>query len=272
MSVRSRVVVIGDTHVGSTVGLWPRKFPVEDGGTYAINKFQRWLINCWEVATGEIADLEPDVIIFNGDEIQGTHGDKDGQLITNKSEIQIDAALLLFEPLRQAAPTRYVIRGTAWHTGRAGEYSESMAKQLEATPNPTTERNSWWELFHDMGGPVVNYAHAIGVSSVPYGQATAPLKEVLTLTLELARNYRSRAPRLCGVVRSHRHRCVVAQEPPDLFGATTPGWQLKTEFVYKKANALLPHIGYMVVDWDGERLTPWFRTFDLPGVHVEKLA
>jgi len=54
-----RIVVMSDLHVGSTVGLWPGRHPIEGGGIYEANRFQQWLLECWHAAVEEITNMRP---------------------------------------------------------------------------------------------------------------------------------------------------------------------------------------------------------------------
>ena len=50
-----------------------------------------------------------------------------------------------------------------------------------------------------------------------------------------------------------------------------PGWQFRTAYVYEKASAMLPQIGYAWIEWDGTDLVVKPRMFKLPGLKVEGL-
>jgi hypothetical protein len=268
-----RYVVLSDGHVGSTVGLWPGSHPIEGGGLYSCNEYQLWLAKCWEEMLAEVRAMRPrPVIIFNGDAIQGVNY-KDGQLVTPNINIQVEAALKLYAPLRESASRWYQIRGTEWHEGKASEHVELLASRLGAEKDPASGQWSWWELYLDLepggGGPVAHFAHHVGMSSVPWYEATVPLRDALLELAELWRFYGENAPNVRMVVRSHRHRNIYVVAPPDIHVFVTPAWQLKTAFSYKKASSMLPQIGYVVVEWDGQEIVVKSRIFPLPGLHVE---
>jgi hypothetical protein len=271
-----RTVVISDLHAGSVVGLWPEGCPLEGGGYYVLNKFQAWLLECWQVMLDEIGRMRPrPVLVLNGEPIQGVNK-KDGQLITSNKGVQVNAARMLLEPAVRAARRYYQIRGTEWHEGKAAEDVEALAESLGAVRNPTTQQYTWWELFlalapEDPDGPVVHFAHHIGASSVPWYESTVPLRDMLMFLAELWRFFGKAAPNVRMVVRSHRHRYIHVDVPPNLRAVVTPGWQLKTAFSYKRAGAMLPIVGYVVIEYDGQEIIVRKRTFPLPAeyVHVE---
>jgi hypothetical protein len=271
-SVR-RFVVLSDTHIGSTAGCWPGAHAVEGGGEYHANKYQLWLAACWDKMLAEVATFRPrPVVIVNGDSLQGVNP-RDGQLVTNNIAVQVQAALALYGPLRAMASRFYMVRGTEWHEGRASEYVELLAQQLKAERDPATGQYSWWELYLDAepggGGPVMHFAHHVGVSSVPWYEATVPLRDTLLQLSELWRFYGKRAPNLRMVIRSHRHRHIHVDAPPDIHALVTPAWQLKTAFAHKKAASMVPQVGYVIIEWDGLDLVPKKRVFALPDLHVE---
>jgi len=264
-------VVLSDGHVGSTVGLWPGAHPIEGGGEYAANQYQRWLSDCWAVMLDEVRSFRPrPIVVFNGDPIQGVNT-RDGQLITNKVDIQIEAAARVYGPLRALASRWYQVRGTEWHEGKSAEFVELLAQRLRAEKDPGSGQWSWWELYLavEEGGPVIHFAHHVGTSSVPWYEATVPLRDTLLLLAELWRFYGARAPNVRMVVRSHRHRYIHVDAPPDIHAVVTPAWQLKTAFAHKKAASMVPQVGYVVIEWDGQDLVVRPRIFELPDLHVE---
>ena len=268
-----RILVFSDTHVGSTVGLWPGAHRVEGGGEYLANKYQLWLRDCWTEMLDEVRAFDkPPIVVMNGDPIQGVNY-RDGELITNKMDIQVGAAHTLFHPLKQMCKRWYQVRGTEWHEGKASEFVEFLGERLNTEKDPATGQWSWWELYLEVerDGPVIHFGHSVGVSSVPWYEATVPLRDSILQLSELWRMYGKSAPNLRMIVRSHRHRHIYIAAPPDIHVAVTPCWQLKTALGYKKALSMLPHIGYIIIDWDGTDIQVRPRLFELPPLHVEEL-
>ena len=270
--------IISDLHVGSTVGLWPGRHRVEGGGSYEANVMQQWLLECWNHAREEIASLKPDVLILNGDAIQGFNP-RDGQLITSKIDIQQAAAYELLAPLRESVGAMYYVRGTEWHEGAAADNVEMLARLLDCTVDPSSGQSSWWELFLALGPaadggepPVAHFAHHVGMSSVPWYEATVPLRDALMELAELWRFYGADAPNLRLIGRSHRHRVIHVQAPPDLQVFVTPAWQLKTAFVHKKASAMLPQVGWCLFEYDGSDIVVKARIYRLPQLHIETVG
>lgn len=280
--MKNRVVVFSDLHVGSVVGLWAEGQPLEGGGLYMPNKFQRWLLECWQHTVDEIRRMRPKpIVVANGDIIQGTNP-RDGQLVTSNKGIQVGAAFKLLEPVARVARKFYLIRGSEWHEGKAAEDVEILGEMLGAVPNESTGQYTWWELYLSLGqpgdpekeSPVIHFAHHIGASSVAWYEATVPLRDLLLFLAELWRFFGRQAPNVEGAVRSHRHRYIRVDLPPNLHAVVTPSYQLKTAFSHKKASAMLPMIGYAILEYDGSEVDVRKRIFPLPPeyVHVEAFA
>ena len=268
--VRHNYVVLSDLHVGSTVGLWPGRHQIEGGGVYEANEAQQWLGACWADCCERVRKLRPKpVVVLNGDAIQGVNY-RDGQIIGATVGAQVRAAKTLLEPIADAARKLYVVRGTEWHDGKAAEDLETLARELGAEPDPASGQASRWELYLGPDeGPVMHFAHHVGMSSVPWYEATVPLRDTLLQLSELWRFYGARAPNMRMAVRSHRHRYIHVDAPPDIQVVVTPSWQLKTAFSHKKASSMLPQIGWVLVQWDGEELIVRPRIYPLPDLHVE---
>ncbi len=269
-----RTLLISDLHVGSTVGLWPKKFGIEGGGDASPNKYQKWLLKCWALMLKEVASLDKPNLIVNGDPVQGVK-DKDGQLITNRPDIQARAAIELLSLLRDLVRDVYFTRGSEYHEGRASEHVEMLAGALNCKVDPSTRQNTWPEILYAFGegrkAPIAQVMHHIGKSSVPNYEATIPLRDVLTLKSEYDRVYGSEHPNIKMLIRSHRHRFIYVEAPPDIHALVTPAWQLKTAFSYKMP-PLLPQIGYVIVEWDGCDIVVKDRIFKLPLPHIERIV
>jgi hypothetical protein len=79
------------------------------------------------------------------------------------------------------------------------------------------------------------------------------------------------------VIRSHRHRAIQIIIPTDTglgISMTTPGWQLKTPFVYRVAGARvsMPQIGGCLVRQGDEELHTriFYRSIGRPRTEVAR--
>ncbi len=273
-----RVLAVSDLHAGSSVGLWPPGITGHNGTPLPQNPYQEWLYKCWQAMLKEAKERKPDAVVVVGDPLQGGRG-KDAQSTSQRGDLQFRAAKALLEPLVQPMIKRggklYVVAGTEWHDGPGAENVEVLAEALGAVKDSETDQYSRWELWLKMceqdSSPVVHFTHHIGVSGVPWGEATAPLRDLHILLGELARSFKDQAPNVKLIVRAHRHRMIYVQAPPDIGALVLPGWQLRTSYVYKKASAMLPQLGYAWIEWDGSDLVVKPRMFDLPALRTEGL-
>ena len=93
-----------------------------------------------------------------------------------------------------------------------------------------------------------------------------PLRDLLLFMAELVR---FGGPKVRVIVRSHRHRYIHIDAPPDLHAIVTPAWQLRTAFSYKRASSMLPQIGYVLLEAEGDDILVRKRLFKLPETKVE---
>lgn len=263
-----RIVVVSDTHCGSVMGLCPPIVTLEGGGEYRVNKYQSWLWACWLDMIEQVEHLDKPILVINGDALQG-QSPKDGQLIGSKRSTQVDIGKEAFAPLVKACSTVYYVRGTEWHEGPAAQDVEGFAASMGAKRKDGTGQHTRSELYLDLGGQVIHFAHHIQNSSVPHYESTIPAREALIQTSELVRFFGPSAPNLRMVVRSHRHRSAIVWLPPDLYSLVTPAFQLKTSFSYKVAAAMLPEIGWTLIESMGGKLRPTVRLYPIQAPHVE---
>lgn len=265
-----RCLVVADLHAGSTVAPWPEGILLPDGGRYQPATWQRYLNDCWADLVEAARRLRPQVIVVNGDVVQGTKTNKDGQLVTYSVACQAQAARALLEPLADCCERLYVVRGTEWHEGACSQHVEQLAASLGAEANHAGQ-HAWPDLYLELGGRVIHFAHHIGVSGVPAYEATVPLRDAITLVTELWRTWGRLGPRVELMVRSHRHRYVHVDAPGQVQAVVTPGWQLKAAFGYRVAPVTWCHIGWILIESEADGLRVSKRIYDGPPPVVQRL-
>ena len=269
-----RIVVVADLHVGSVHALWPPKQRLPGGGYYEPNKGQQFLYKCWRDATRRIRRLNPEIVLLLGDAIQGK-SIRDGQLVSNRSDVQVAGALKLLRPIREKCHRFYMVKGTPWHEGKDGEDLGLLAEALGAWIQPQTGEYSWWETYLQLPGEeaaVVHFAHAIGATKVSWYEGTVPLRDTLMKMSELQRWWKGQSPNLRLTVRAHRHRCMGIFIAPDIAAWTAPCWQLPTAYAHQHSIVTLPHIGWLQIDWNGQDLVVLPRLYRIPLPHVEEMT
>lgn len=274
--IQTNIVAFGDTHCGSATGLWPDSLITDSGNTIVSNEVQIWLKQCWDHMYSEIRRLRPKPIgVFMGDGIQGGNERRQRELVTNKTSTQAYALRRMIEPIRPRLAELFWVRGTVYHVGDGAEDVEMAAEMLDAKPvmqDGQPISYSRWDVNIRLGkgedAPVANFAHAVGTSRVAAYQASVPLRDSLAFIDEVNR-YTVDSPNIKVVVRAHRHRSVVVGVPPGIWGAVTPCWQYQSEYARQKGLTLWPHIGWLLIQYDGKDVVIKPRTYTGPGIRVE---
>lgn len=244
----SRIAVVSDLHCNSTVGLWPPDFVGADGVTKPQNRVQQWL---WERWLDFCSQVRPDdLVVINGEPVQGVHASKDLQIMTVSEVDQERAAAKVLQPL--ASNRLYMVRGTPWHDSAMGMEAERVAQLVGAVPSPLGEssRFSLW-LQHDE--KLFHFTHHIANTVGGVYETTAPAREIAMAKLEYLENGQ---PIPDVMVRSHRHRYAEASDGMGHHLFVTPGWQLKNEFGWKVNPIRGCHIGGMFL-WVEEQQIRW---------------
>ncbi len=246
------LLLTGDQHCGSTVGLCPPEgVRLDDGGEYKPSKPQQWLWWCWEQlharARETVAAVKGDLwVVLNGDLVDGDHH-KTTQIISGNPEAQSYVAGRAFDLTKSLHPKRlFVVRGTEAHTGNSGSAEEGIAKRLIAERDPETELWSCWHLRLKVHGKLCDIQHhGRGLGKLPHTKQNG----ANSLAWRVWSTYAERghpAPAL--VVRSHLHQYA------DSYGAHRqtralflPSFQLKTAFVHKVAADEIADVGGVIV-------------------------
>lgn len=250
------LVVISDLHAGCRLALCPKRVKLDDGGHYKASSFQNELFNHWQHFWNEYVPMatkkEDFAIIVNGDAIDGVHHNSTTQ-ISHNIEDQLGVARELLEPIinQKRCKDLFVIRGTEVHVGKSGKDEEALARSLNARPNEQGQ-HSRYEMYLRFGKDekfLSHFSHHVGTTSSASYESTALFKEIIEMYNESGR-WRNEPPDL--IVRSHRHRCMSIDLPSEKGSSIvlcTPGWQLKTPFVYRlpSGRAGTPQIGGCVI-------------------------
>ena len=242
------VIVISDAHCGCRMGLFPDRPVMLDGGIEASpSVLQRkvWALwqEFWNEWVPEATKGEPYIVVMNGDSLDGVHHGSKTQVSQNFADQQAIAVECL-KPVVEKAHTYYHVRGTEAHVGASGEQEELLARQLGAKPD-SEGHSARWELYLDLHGHLCHFTHHIGTTGSSAYESTAPYKEQVESYLDAGR-WDRKPPQV--IVRSHRHRHIEVRSPSrdgHSVVLVTPGWQLKTPFVYRipGARASQPQIG-----------------------------
>lgn len=252
------VIFISDLHTGCQFGLFPDvRFPL-DGGSIVEQSllqakvWQFWLL-FWNEWVPQVTRGEPYALVINGDLTDGRHHNTTTQVTQNLSD-QRKLSRIILDPIIEKVVSvnnqklLYIIRGTEAHVGAAGESEETLAEEFEAKQD---EYGNYarWDLNIKVGNCLINALHHIGISGSLAYETTALMKEYGEATSDAARWGRP-VPNI--IARAHRHRFSEISVPThEGYGICfcTPGWQLKTPFVWRISSGRLtmPQFGGALV-------------------------
>ena len=269
------LVCISDTHVGCQMGLChPGGAKLDGGGIYRPTALQRKVWSLWEEYWKWVAHVchgEKFGVVINGDLIDGCHHNSTHQWSHNLED-QASHAVQIFEPIRAKCAAMWIIRGTPVHSGESGVDEERIARRLECTPS-SAGQYAQNELWLDMGGDLVHFAHHIGTTGSSAHEVSAVNAELTALFTEAGR-WGHKPPTV--IVRSHRHRCSEIRLPAEDCYATafvTAAWQLKTPFAFKVSGGRTstPQVGGSIIRRGDEELHTRHKVWDLGRGKVQSI-
>lgn len=246
MSIR-HLVVFGDTHVGSTLGVMKPGYVDIEGEKHEGNKLQGWLWDRWrrfEDEVGRIVRGEKFAVLHMGDVIEGKHHGTT-QVVTADVADQPLMAIEVLDPLFQMATKAFMVEGTECHTRNT---EQSIARRLGCTPDPQSGKYAWPQLVMNMNGTRISAAHHVGTTARPYLESSQ-----YGPTLNSERLWCSRQGEAMPdhVFRAHRH--VYGHYEDDCGAMTiTPAWQGLTRFGRKVVAGARVTVGGVVLTWDEE--------------------
>jgi predicted phosphodiesterase len=248
-----RILLLSDLHVGSAYGMWPAGMVEEDDQHNMITDLPQNPINLaigahWDnKMLPVIRKRPPDVVLWNGDVIEGPQDSEGGRgLITRSVDLQCDGTIKIIQTVRDAAPEAvfYFTAGTKYHQKGNGESADkSIAKHFKSDFGN--------ELVVEECGIRMFCRHMISSSSSTWQyEATAPARDHLLLYLNKSED---KYGPIDIAVFSHRHRMVGVQYSSG-YALITPGWQSKTPYASRvKGLASVPEIGWVMLEIYGPR-------------------
>lgn len=233
------IIAISDTHCGCQFGLCPENgITLDGGGRYEPSKNQKavwqWWLAFWSEWVPEVTKGGKYAIVINGDTTDGRHHNSTTQVSHNLSDQKHIAEEVFFSVVEKAAAL-YMICGTEAHVGPSAENENILAESLGAIPDSSGNyaRNELWIRVGGDNGALVHFLHHIGTTGSSHYESSAVNKELSEMFQEAGR-WGNKPPDI--VIRSHRHRHLkveVSTERGYGICEVTPGWQLKTPFVYR---------------------------------------
>lgn len=260
------LVVIGDTHCGSSAAIMPPNSVMRDGQQVKQSRQQRmlwkWWLEFWEFVR-RVTEGEPFALVHNGDQIDGNHHGCT-QLVTNNVSQQRKMFVQLMKPKVAMASAFYCTCGTAAHSGQSSADEESCAEMLGAERD-SNGNHVRQDLWIELGKDLIQIAHHIGTTS-SQAYKSSPAMRLMAAMYGAAGEWAFRPPTI--MIRSHAHDYIEVKRP-NCRVVVCPAWQIKTDWLWGKDTASLPIIGGLVIrkgEW-GLHIREFIRT-PKPTCHV----
>lgn len=242
------VAVSSDHHAGSTVGLCPPVFNLDDGGTYRASTAQRWLWRNWYSnyipRVKELADQYDTryIAILDGDVIEGNHHHTT-QVISNNETTQMRIAEEVLAPLLQDADQVYFIRGTPAHVGQGARLEEKVAENWTNTIQHG-KNYTRWHLYLDVNRTLFDIAHKGGIGRLPWTRPNA-VNKVLGAAIIAYHQMDKKTPNV--ILRAHWHQYADSGDNyRNIRAIAMPGWQLITGYVNSMTPGIIADIGGLI--------------------------
>ena len=232
-----RVVVISDTHCGHMSGLTPPEYdspaPAGAENLESYHKQRRYI---WDWFDKQVKGLgKVDVLIANGDMVDGkgiASGGTEQLYMSYEDQADMAAAVVA----RFGKPSVNMSFGTGYHTGKDEDWESILARQIGAEKIGDEDNIN-------INGLVINYKHHLGTSQVPYGRATAVLRDKFWKDIWALRG---EYPKVDVVIRSHVHYHQYVGGP-DFLAMTTPALQGYGSKYARRLSGVVD-IGFVVFD------------------------
>jgi len=242
--MKRRVLVISDFHSGHVLGLTHPGYDFTSGHkTMTAHHVVRRTIWNWYKDT--VTRLKPDIVIMNGDAIDGK-GEKSGgtELLTLDRDEQCEMAIAGLRAIPRR-PKFFMSYGTGYHTGNMEDWEDVIAREIQAEKIGA-------EDTIDVNGLLINYRHHIGRSGIPHGRHTAIAREKLWNLLWAERG---EYPKADVIIRSHVHYYDGAFGA-DWVGFTTPALQGYGSKYGGRVVTGTVHVGLVYLDvWAKDKFT-----------------
>lgn len=261
-----KIAVVGDLHIGSTVGLPPGpKFRLPDGNWFVASDEQLWVWDCWKKYWKDFFSVRAEraLVLVNGEFCEGIH--HASPQVLGQAEVMESMAVEVMRSIAGRVDRLLVTRGSSAHSKPGGMSDEVVARELGAVANAQGWRSSYNWLF-SAGGCWVSATHHISGAGVPWTTGNNMRRSLVSAVMS-AVGRGDRIPEL--FFRSHVH------QPGNWeYGGArlfvTPGWKLRDEYAYKIGAMPVP-VGGLIVTIAGGRADVRSVLFEQPRERVRHL-
>ena len=251
-----KIVAIGDLHSGSMYAPLPPDFETYDGALKPWNRPQEYLWRCWDDFTWRCHKFDPDIIIVNGDCVEGPQRKSNGfEVSLPAAGDQVEACIGVLGQLkhRVRGDVRwYFTRGTPYHVGEFGETEEAIARKIGAEPYGSVGVGKYARevLWANAEGVTIEATHHPAGSSTGFYRMTV-LDRDAQWSAMAAKDPSKGVPKSHLLLRSHLHFFGRLEHESKLV-IMLPCWKLGDRHSRKSGlHRFLPSIGGVFIEIDG---------------------
>lgn len=254
-----KIVAIGDLHSGSMYAPMPQGFETYDGTCKTQNPAQEYLWRCWDDFTWRCHKYDPDIIIVNGDVVEGPQRKSNGFEVTlPAASDQIECAVQTLRHLKgRVRPDCrwFFTRGTPYHVGDFGDTEEAIAKQIGAEPYGSVGVGKYARevLWGKVDGITIEVTHHPAGSSTGFYRLTVLDRDSQWAAMA-AKDHTKGVPKAHLLLRSHLHFFGRAEHASKLC-VMLPCWKLGDRHSRKGGlHRFIPDIGGCFINVDSSAL------------------
>lgn len=239
------VLVISDLHCGHRGGLCPPAFQMRVPDDSPFRKFAVLQRETWNWFSRYVCGLNPDVVLVNGDCIEGK-GERSGgtELWTADRDEQADAALRCIQAVLGRRTKRiHILAGTPYHSGSEEDFERQIADRLGASFGG----HEWI----DVNGHIFDVRHAVNEGSSVVSMASLLQERMHNVDWSLDGGQ----PLADTYVRSHAHRYQFMGRD-GWQAVVTPGMQWGSKFGSRKCSKRVTY-GAVLFNVISKESAPW---------------
>lgn len=204
-----RLLVVADTHCGVGTGLTAPEY--YDPFYKDINRVG------WEYYANKVNELNPDIVLCNGDLVDGPGRKDSADHITTDMGKQVKMAIRVLEEIKKVNPkVKFIFtRGSGYHVKTDTEHEDYIAAHFEEPIKDSVK--------FDINGLLIHARHVTGKGGTVYSSMTSfQRSSIVTMLNDVFENKESASL----YIRSHIHELNVIRRS-GFTGLTTPCMQFK---------------------------------------------
>ena len=249
-----KIVVIGDTHIGSWYGLAaPSSVPRDRN-----SEFLKWVHVCW-------LDLcqrhrGPDYVLTIGDLADGPQTKSLGvdALVTDTDE-QVQMAIALFDKIVTNKTTIFGVNGSGYHGG-LGQATNIDKRVIQGMGGEYMGNIFEFDVPNGKESVRIQATHG-GSGSATVNPQTYIIREINQSEKNEAKN-KTKGPDI--LIRGHQHRFYTVQDDNGVWGILNGCWQYTTPYMAKNSANITPSIGATIIEINGGPVKIYREEYKVP--------